>query len=291
MTTTDTIPENVNGSAAAIPTDRRQLLRSIRESAKLLDRAQVRYLVDLYYQVQDFRIAAAAQVREMIEADEPNYLMSWQYVRFEEMEGDIVKALDSWTDTVTPGRWAKTIKGIGPVIAAGLIAQIPIENSRYAGQLWSFAGIGGDSEWKKGQKRPWNARLKTLCWKAGESFVKQSNRDGDIYGHLYAERKALETSRNEAGKFAGQAAAALKAKSYGKETEARKWYEQGKLPPAHIHARARRFAVKLFLAHLHHVMWEDRFGEPPERPYILNLPEHTHYFAPPNWPMEQPQSV
>ena len=120
----------------------------------------------------------------------------------------------------------------------------------------SLAGLDPTVTWDKGEKRPWNAKLKTLCWKIGESFVKVSGRDNDIYGHVYTERKALEIQRNDAGEYSEQAAAALAHKRYGQETIARAWYEQGKLPPAHIHARAKRYAVKLYLAHWQHVAYE-----------------------------------
>ena len=53
------------------------------------------------------------------------------------------------------------------------------------------------------------------------------------------------------------------------------------LPPGRIHARARRYAVKLFVSHLHHVMYEAEFGTPPPKPYIFTRPEHTHFIAPP----------
>jgi hypothetical protein len=135
-------------------------------------------------------------------------------------------------------------------------------------------------------KRPWNADLRVLCWKAGESFVKVSNATDDIYGHLYAERKEQESARNEAGAFADQARHILATKNIGHGTDAYKAYSEGKLPPAHIHARAKRWAVKLFLAHLHHVLHEVRLGTPPPKPYILTQDNHTHYMRPPQWPME-----
>ena len=99
-------------------------------------------------------------------------------------------------------------------------------------------------EWLPKAKRPWNAALKTLCWKIGESFVKVSGNPGDFYGKLYAQRKLIEEQRNAAGAFAGQAAAKLKKFKIDKTTIAYQHYAAGKLPPAHIHARAKRWAVK-----------------------------------------------
>ena len=43
------------------------------------------------------------------------------------------------------------------------------------------------------------------------------------------------------------------------------------LPPAHIHARARRYVVKLFLFHLHEVMWNVEQGEaPPQQTFFAD---------------------
>jgi hypothetical protein len=56
------------------------------------------------------------------------------------------------------------------------------------------------------------------------------------------------------------------------------------LPPAQIDNRARRYAVKLFLAHLHHVWYETEFGEAPPKPYPIAIMGHAHYIMPPGWP-------
>ncbi len=58
------------------------------------------------------------------------------------------------------------------------------------------------------------------------------------------------------------------------------------LPPAErIQLRAQRYAVKLFLAHLHHVWHEIAFGTPPPKPFVIEHMGRAHYIAPPNWPM------
>jgi Transposase IS116/IS110/IS902 family len=202
------------------------------------------------------------------------------------LENAIKSALDAYSAHDPVGAWARSILGIGPVIAAGLLAHIDIEKAPTAGHIWRYAGLDPTSVWSKGTKRPWNASLKVLCYKIGESFVKVHNNERDVYGHIYAERKAFEIARNESGAFADQAAAKLKAFKIGKDTQARTHYEAGRLPPAHIHARARRYAVKLFLAHLQEVMFWHRYGERAPKPYILTKPEHVHYLAPPNAPWD-----
>lgn len=139
-------------------------------------------------------------------------------------------------------------------------------------------------------RRPWNSELKVVCWKLGQSFVTVHGKDTkskgpDIYGVVYSDRKAYEIQKNEAGDYRDIALG--KSKIVGRSTEAYKSYSVGKLPLGHLDARARRYAVKLFLAHYHHVAYELEYGTPPPKPYILDGDRgHTHYIAPPKWPIE-----
>lgn len=262
-----------------------RLTRDLAASSDSLALSEARYLVDAYYSIQQYRIIAQNQVRTLRASGEPHEVVSWLLAQMETIEKQTARALDRWTRTRTEGVWARSIPGIGPVLAAGLMAHINIEHSPTVGKLWAFAGLDPTREWSKGQKRPWNARLKTLCWKIGESFVKVSGRDNDIYGKVYLERKAQEQERNERGEYADQAAAKLARFNIGRDTDAYAYYSQGKLPPAHIHARAKRYAVKLFLSHYHHVAWETQMGEPPVKPYIIEHGGHIDFVAPPNWPL------
>ena len=149
--------------------------------------------------------------------------------------------------------------GIGPVIAAGLLAHIDIHKAPTVGNIWSFAGLNPDQKWEKGQKRPWNADLKTLCFKISDSFVKTSNSTKSFYGPIYRSRKVYETQKNELGEYADAAAQVLATKRIT-EPATKKTYESGKLPLGHVDMRARRYAVKFFLSHLHDVMTWFEFG-------------------------------
>ena len=376
-----------------------RIKRDILSAAKLISDDEARFLVDTYYQVQQFRISSAAQVRQLNESGEPNDFLSWTFDTFEYTEKQIKNALAKYTDQHTIGQWAKSIPGIGPVLAAGLSAYIDIERAPTAGAIWRYAGLDATSKWhgreatneliktafdvesdqvaamlwlseafamrpldvfaaagvdvsigaahivraisdhqgdhseivaltereiathihldhaiasiceyrnfsrwllyyelfadtqidkaklrKALARRPWNADLKRLCWLIGESFVKVQANERDVYGKVYVQRKAQEIEKNDRLEFADQAAEILKKKKIGKDTDAYKAYSQGKLPPAHLHSRAKRYAVKLFLAHWHHVAYESHFGTPPPNPYVLDhVPGHVHFIAPPHW--------
>jgi hypothetical protein len=260
-----------------------KLTKDLKKAAINLKENEVRYLVDAYYNIQDYRIASAAQIRETQKINEPNEVLQWLFDNLETMENQIKKALNIYTENSELGRWCKSICGIGPVLTAGLMAHIDITKAPTAGHIWSFAGINPNQEWKKGEKRPFNAKLKVLCWKIGESFVKVQNNPNDVYGKIYAERKKLEIERNENNSFVEQAVTKLQKYKIGKNTDAYKAYSQGKLPPAHIHARAKRYAVKLFLAHYQEVAYELHYGVKPPKPYAIEILGHAHKVEVPNF--------
>lgn len=118
------------------------------------------------------------------------------------------------------------------------------------------------------------------CWKMGESFVKVSGKPEAYYGRVYVQRKEYETAKNAAGDYADQAEHILAEKNIGKDTDAFGHYSEGRLPPAQIHARAKRYAVKLLLAHWHHKAYVNRFNEEPPKPYAIAHLGHTDFIHP-----------
>jgi len=134
-------------------------------------------------------------------------------------------------------------------------------------------------------KRPWNARLKTICWKVGQSFEKVKNLDGAFYGDILKARQSYELAKNENGDYAELAEA--RAKKVGKATIAYKSYSKGKLPDGHLRSRYLRYATKIFLSHWHHVAYETYHGKVPPKPYIISVGGHKEYVLPPNWPMTE----
>lgn len=258
------------------PSSIARMSRDIAKAAQTMTEDEARFLVDAYYQMQKDRIRAGNQMKALERSGEPNAVLAYLGEQSRILEQQVKRALDAYSAHHPCGAWMREQKGVGPVIAAGLLAHIDIYRAPTVGHIWSFAGLNPKAVWKKGQKRPWNADLKTLCWKLGESFVKVSARDDAFYGKLYVERKAQETERNAKGDYAEQAAQILATKNIGKETETYGHLTKGRLSPAHIHARAKRYAVKLFLAHLHEVMYEKIIGEKPPLPYPIAHMGHAH---------------
>lgn len=257
-----------------------KLTREVKAAGALIDRDQARFLVDLYYRWQEHRIALRGQSRALISVEKPTELVDHFGNQAESLEKQMVGVLDVFSTSTEVGVWSREQLGVGPVIAAGLMAHIDIERARTAGAIWRFAGLDPTVKWGKGEKRPWNADLKVLCWKLGDSFVKVSGRDNAFYGKLYRERKAQEVAKNEAGDFADQAAATLAEKNIT-ERKTRAAYDAGMLPDGRIDLRARRYAVKLFLAHWHEVAYRAHYGTEPPAPYPIAHLDHVHKIDPP----------
>ncbi len=265
-----------------IPLDKLQ--KDVKKASATLSDEEARYLVDTFNQIQQYRIMLGNQISALKKSSkEPHETLSFFFDNFQLLEKDICSCLKTYVKSKEIGQWLLSICGIGPVIAAGLMAHIDIHKVQTAGQIQAFAGLDPTKEWKKGEKRPFNASLKVICWKAGESFVKVSGNEKDIYGHIYKERKKYENEKNEAFEYRDQAAEKLKRFKIGKDTEAYKYYSIGKLPPAHIHARSTRYAVKIFLSHLFSVWYEMENHEKPPKPYPIAILGHAHEIAVPNW--------
>jgi hypothetical protein len=264
-----------------------RLTRDMAAAAKTMTVDEARYLVDAYYVSQEARKRTANQ--ELAMDKEPHLLLEWLSEQNETLETQIKRALDRYTDEHEIGKWMKSIFGIGPVISAGMIAHIDIKKAPTAGHIWRYAGLDPTSVWAKKTKRPWNADLKTLCWKVGQSFMKFSGSPECFYGKIYKERKDYEVQRNAAGGNAATASHILATKKMDKSKDAYKYLITGVLPPAQIDARARRYAVKLFLAHLQYVWWWLDTGTKAPKPYSITMLGHAHIIQPPNLPDGVPE--
>lgn len=202
---------NIDGEIAI-----RLLPSDLRKATATMGTQEARYLVDSYYQMQDYRMASSSQARAVDKTEEPHATLDFFGSQFATLEKQIKGALKAYAEGDPLGVWALSNYGIGPVITAGLLAHIDIAKAPTVGHIWAFAGLDPTRTWEKGQKRPHNAKLKVLCWKIGESFKKFSGRDECAYGKLYQQRKAYEVERDEAVVELGQSLV-LDAIKYAKD--------------------------------------------------------------------------
>lgn len=281
-----------------VMTSVKRLTRDLLAASTTISDAEARFLVDAYYMMQDARIRADGQVRsieknpvdtgelnedgEPILAIEPHAVLQWFSEQNRTLEGQVRNALARYVRAHALWPWLDSIIGIGPVLAAGLVAHIDIKIAKTAGDIWRFAGLDPTQRWEKRTKRPWNAQLKVLSFKIGESFVKLCNNDDCFYGVMYKSQKAIYIERNDRGDYAEKSKEILTKKNFKKTTEAYKAYSSGKFPPAHIHAMARRYAAKSFLSDLQAVWWFIDTGTIAPKPWIIERGGHAHFIMPYN---------
>lgn len=260
----------------------KRLDEDARAAVRTLNPRQIRYIVNLYYDIQGVRVGTGNRTGAAKRNKErASGTLIELYGGLLAVEQKAYAVMDLWTSEQPACIWSRQVIGIGPVISAGLRSYLDISTAPTVGHWWSFAGLNPEMVWAKGQKRPYSAKLKVLvAYKLGESFVKVSGKEGSVYGRLWRQRKDREIARNEAGEFVEYAANVLATKRYDRNTEAYKALSVGRLPKAQIHARARRYAAKIFLSHYHEAVYRLELNQRPPLPFAIAHLGHGHVIDP-----------
>jgi hypothetical protein len=312
--------------------------------ARGLGRDEVRYLVGMYYDLQEMRKSTANQDRALDERAEPSVLATAYAGHFAAMESKTQALLREWCLSDPLSRWAIKAKGLGPVIVAGLASHIDLSRASSPSALHRFAGYDPSQEWvgrdggrdvvaeameavggdveaaiplicrrvgmrpetlrkfagttatgearkitaatlaQAAARRPWNAALKTLCWKLSDVWMKFGTRHPDsLYARLYREHKAKLLEKNDAGGYAASAKQTLADRKFG-ASDTRDEYEAGRWPAGRIDLTARRKAVRVFLSHYWTQGWLLRNPGKTEndvpRPWIIAHGGHVDLIGP-----------
>lgn len=262
---------------------KRALRRQVREqfTSELVEELELRgehvsAAVSLYYDSQKLRIIHENKLRAKGGSSE---LLGWFNAWLRVGEETLHKKLKAYVESERSSfecKWAYSQVGIGPVLAAGLSAYIDVEKAKSISALWKFCGQApGFDRPVKGVKLPYHARLKTLLWKLGDSFVKVSGKEEAVYGQLYSRFKEEEVAKNEGGRYKDAARKELGSKNFKADTVTRGRLDTGMLSDGHLHARAKRRVVKIFLSHYWDVGRKAR-GLPVSTPYVEGILGHEH---------------
>jgi len=223
--------------------------------------ARVRQYVDTYYGIQKSRIETGNRINMLVrdyklsDAD-AQFMHNKMDMQLFAVENEIKKALDKFGQQVAISAWLRSIVGIGPIITAGIISGMQ-SSGRFdnVAKLWSFCGYGlYDGQIQKrvrGKKINYSPFMKTLLWKAGESFVKVKGKDEAYYGHWYTRFREVEEEQHP--------------EPVDVKSPSGKKYKN--FTDGHKYARAKRKTIKLFLSHLWSV-WRDIEGLPKREPYV-----------------------
>lgn len=121
-----------------------------------VDKNEVRTLVNLFYQIQDIRIATSEQIRSIERrvsstgtSNEGNLIiLNWVLSSVAATEKGIKDSLELICRSDPVGQWLLQIQGIGPALAAGCLAYFDVTGRNYASSFISYGGLNDNN-------RPW----------------------------------------------------------------------------------------------------------------------------------------
>ena len=200
----------------------------------------------------------------------------------------VLKQEELWKD------WLLKVKGIGPILGAGLIKNFGYcETYVHISSLWRHCGYDPEGALPKqvGKKTHYNPKLKTFVWKISESLLKQRSQP---YREVYDNEKERQVKLMEkcqcicCGK--GPKEHSRNKKKYRdmeyhcKDGEI--YSPDVPLAPMslkHADNRAKRKAVKIFLQHYWLVARKMK-GLEVSKPYPFDKlgEKHKHYISPPH---------
>ena len=215
---------------------------------------RLRTMLDTRDQIQKIRVRFGnridAVIREVDTYDEQSLeLLQRYYSEFLNLERQLDADIANQLKDESIYEALISIKGIGPKLAAKLLALIDIRRADTVSALWRYAGyavIDGKSEQPtRGEKLHYNKRLKTACYLIAKSFLSSDS----PYRRVYDEAK-VHYEKSRPG-----------------------WTKMRR------HLAAMRKMVKVFLSHLW-VRWRELEHLPVSKPYPIDILQHNTYYHP-----------
>lgn len=248
---------------------------------KTLKCKDLRLLIEIFYDTQKLRIATENRLRSYQQAGASMHdSIKNLAIELKDRENELEKEI-KYEVGLHPvwGGWLKDVKGIGPMMAGGLITIIDdIERFATISKLWRYCGLAPNERRKVGEKLRYNPHAKVLAWKIASQFLKARGRYADIY---YEAKVRYEGRGDIYEAHHTDIGGGVKGKPQYQALGGPKSYK------LHIHQMAMRRMVKRFLADTW-VMWRQIEGLPITEPYIFSDAAkqkgiaHQHYVPPAN---------
>lgn len=251
---------------------------------------ELRWLTDVYTQIQKLRIANSNRVQAAskgLDTNSPDPFVAGLVDKLEALEKDTFNQMKRVVKHHPAWLWLNQVKGMGPTLSTKILGLIgDVEKFDTVSKLWSFSGYGiknGERQRPvKGERLSYNRRLKTAVYLAGDSFIKSRSPYRDLYDsskNRYRHTKQetplctaigcipqeLPDRETPPGKKDWDELIRAVNKEAGTETA---WSD------GHVDNAARRYMVKIFLSHLWEV-WREAEGLPVRPHYAEEYLGHT----------------
>jgi len=236
------------------------------------NREAVRQLVEIYYDTQEVRIRSFNRLRQIgeVKGVHPEALKSLE----KEIKNYITEEIK---DVPVCAQFLQPIKGIGPILAGGLLAWLDPYKADHISSFWKYCGLhvaeGTAIKREKGKKLGFPLKLRTLCWKIGKSFVRAKT---PFYRDIYDKAKVSENRKLGNPIENPQNCPMYKKCLIRLGQKAKRLSVKPKNPPCkqHIDYRAMRKMVKRFLADFW-LAWRRLEGLPLSEPYAVAILHHS----------------
>lgn len=119
--------------------------------ANIGNRKVLLYLIDQYYQSQEYRIRAQNQARSLLQGFDDNEDKDQLIFVEKEVNNAIIqealnkKYMDIVTKNIDVCRWMREIVGIGPIFSAYLYASFDVKAGKYNTNFLSYAGLNDNN--------------------------------------------------------------------------------------------------------------------------------------------------
>jgi len=245
--------ESHSKSAGLIGDEQIKIAIQLLENRKYSEFAK-RFLIKSQWTIETQDISASPILKAVLDVSEDISILIEVHNRLYEIEKWLYKKLDVWSeDHPLRKNYLSKVKGIGPVLASGIIAFLsePIKKATYVSQIWSYCGLAPQQMGmqRRGVKLNYDPFLKGfVVFRLGRSLLMFN-------------------------KFAKKLYDAFKADAKMKHPD---WSK------LHLHNHARRKVVKLFIASVWEV-WREMNGLPVTEPYPIAVLGHKTKITPWDW--------
>ena len=240
---------------------------------------ELRALVEMYYDIQKFRKAGQQRDNPLMKAER----LEMAVAMLKDLEGFLVKEMATVLPEHPVSDWLLGVRGIGPTMAAALLASGLDPAIDKPSAWWRFAGVGvvdgKNQRLRRGQKRSYNGFLRRTLYVLMGQFLKAHTTDKpSFYADLYYRfKEESERDRPEANRMACPGTKAGSKKVACEGAGCSRCGGTGIVATKlHHHARAVMLTQRVFLTHLQEV-WRRAVGlGPPRNLYIVEKEPGLH---------------
>jgi len=269
MTTTETSNATTE-TAQAVSADEQAVSTDAQEGGGQAATDAFAFLGNLRGYVEKARVSCQVHLSHLVRNGTDDPFARQVFDELVSIEDQVEAPIQAWARrSRVYQEWGRYVKGCGPMLLGAIMTRTDIRRVSTVSAMWAHFGFAPGQRRRKGQKLDYDPVGRTWCWRLGSQFLRY---DGSFRA-VYDKRKAYELAQAAAR---GQEVVPARK---GQEVDEAKVMTQ-----KHVHNRALRYTIKLFLACLW-LKWRAVEGLPVTDPYITGKTgsdghQHTHVYKP-----------